>query len=182
MAVKVITGEVRLSYLNVWEAKAFEEGATPKFSATLVIPKTDKATVKKINGAIEESEKAGKAKYGEKFKMIKGSPLKDGDAKDCESPEYAGCFYIRTSTASRPFLFDRRKQQISDRAEIYSGCYGIASINIDAFQTKSGTNKGVTAYLNGIQKTRDGESLGGQYTAAEADNDFKAIEDEEDDI
>ena len=38
---KVVTGLVRLSYANVWEPKAATEGAVPKYSVSLIIPKSD---------------------------------------------------------------------------------------------------------------------------------------------
>ena len=37
---KVITGVCTFSYLNCWEPKAIE-GGKPKFSVSLVIPKSD---------------------------------------------------------------------------------------------------------------------------------------------
>ena len=45
---KVITGvNTRWSYVNAWEAKSINGGA-PKFSVSLIIPKSDTATVEKI--------------------------------------------------------------------------------------------------------------------------------------
>ena len=45
---KVITGpETRWSYVNVWEPKAMEEGTKPKYSISLIIPKSDTATSEK---------------------------------------------------------------------------------------------------------------------------------------
>ena len=38
---KVITGVVRLSYVNLLEAKAINEGDDPKYSVQLIIPKSD---------------------------------------------------------------------------------------------------------------------------------------------
>ena len=50
---KVITGpNTRWSYANVWEPKSIN-GGTPKFSVSLIIPKTDTATIEKINNAIK---------------------------------------------------------------------------------------------------------------------------------
>lgn len=44
---KVITGsETRWSYVNVWDAKSINGGA-PKFSVSLMIPKSDAKTVEK---------------------------------------------------------------------------------------------------------------------------------------
>ena len=45
---KVITGpETRWSYANVWDAKSINGGA-PKFSVSLIIPKSDTKTVEKL--------------------------------------------------------------------------------------------------------------------------------------
>lgn len=44
---KIITGpKTRWSYANVWDAKSIN-GGTPKFSVSLIIPKSDTATVNK---------------------------------------------------------------------------------------------------------------------------------------
>lgn len=50
--MKVITGpNTRWSYANVWEPKSIN-GSTPKYSVSLIIPKSDKVTVEKIKKAI----------------------------------------------------------------------------------------------------------------------------------
>ena len=60
---KVITGpDTRWSYANIWEAKSINGGA-PKFSVSLIIPKSDTKTVNAIKAAIEVAkrpENAGK--------------------------------------------------------------------------------------------------------------------------
>lgn len=60
---KVITGEIRLSYANVWEAKSIN-GGKPKFSVSLLIPKDDAATIGAINAAIEAAITEGIGKFG----------------------------------------------------------------------------------------------------------------------
>ena len=45
---KVVTGNVIFSYLNCWDAKAAQPGATPKFSVSLLIDKSDTKTIDKI--------------------------------------------------------------------------------------------------------------------------------------
>ena len=57
--MKVITGkDTRWSYANVWEAKSIN-GGTPKFSVSLIIPKTDTVTVQKIKAAIKAAYEEG---------------------------------------------------------------------------------------------------------------------------
>ena len=56
--MKVITGkDTRWSYANVWEAKSIN-GGSPKFSVSLIIPKTDTVTVQKIKAAIQAAASA----------------------------------------------------------------------------------------------------------------------------
>ena len=55
---KVITGEARLSYANLWEPKSINGGA-PKYSVSIIIPKSDTRTVAKIKAAIETAYREG---------------------------------------------------------------------------------------------------------------------------
>ena len=60
--MKVITGpDTRWSYANVWEAKSIN-GGTPKFSVSLIVPKSDTKTVSKIKAAIEAAYREGESK------------------------------------------------------------------------------------------------------------------------
>lgn len=59
---KVITGiNTRWSYANVWDAKSINGGA-PKYSVSLIIPKSDTVTVNKIKAAIEAAYEEGQSK------------------------------------------------------------------------------------------------------------------------
>jgi hypothetical protein len=51
MSTKVITGKVRFSYVNVWEPKSVN-GSDPKYSVSLIIPKSDTETLEKIKSAL----------------------------------------------------------------------------------------------------------------------------------
>mgnify|MGYP003199945904 CR=1 FL=1 len=52
---KVVTGVCRFSYANLWEAKAMDENSKPKYSVSLIIPKSDTKTIEKIRAAIQLS-------------------------------------------------------------------------------------------------------------------------------
>lgn len=54
---KVITGKVRFSYLHVWEPAAISEGGEKKYSASLIIPKSDTKTIESIKTAIQNALK-----------------------------------------------------------------------------------------------------------------------------
>lgn len=53
------TGEVRFSYLHVFQPYAQQQGAEPKYSVTLLIPKTDVATKGLIDAAINAATNNG---------------------------------------------------------------------------------------------------------------------------
>ena len=64
--MKVITGvDTRWSYANVWEPKSIN-GGTPKYSVSLIIPKSDTKTIAKIQAAIEAARKT-------RFNSVAGS-------------------------------------------------------------------------------------------------------------
>lgn len=83
--MKVITGaSTRWSYANVWEPKSIN-GGTPKYSVSLIIPKSDTKTIAKIQAAIEAAYKEGEAKLKGNGKSVPAlsvlkTPLRDGDA------------------------------------------------------------------------------------------------------
>ena len=179
--MKVITGkDTRWSYCNVWEAKAIN-GGTPKFSVSLLIPKTDTVTVNKIRAAIEAAYREGEAKLKGNGKTVPPltaikTPLRDGDAERPDDPAYAGHYFLNANSATAPGIVDADCQPILTRSEVYSGVYGRASISFYAFNSSG--NRGIACGLNNLQKIRDGEPLGGR---ASAESDFSDFDDEDDD-
>lgn len=162
---KVVTGVVRLSYEHVWEP-ASVNGSTPKYSVSLIIPKSDTKTIAAIDAAIENAIKNGAGKFGGKVPP-KGAlklPLRDGDLER-EDEAYRDSFFINANSTTPPQIVDRSVQPIMDRSEVYSGCYARVSINFYAFNSNG--NKGIACGLGNIQKVRDGESLGGKSSAAD---------------
>lgn len=178
---KVVTGEVRLSYANLFEARAQDNGPA-KFSTVIVIPKSDKATLKALKAAATEAAENGKAKFGGKIPpaVLKNplTTLHDGDEEaDLErNPEYEGCYYMSVSSKVQPGIVDRAKQPILDAQEVYSGCYVRVALGAFAFNQQG--NKGVSFGLNHVQKIRDGEPLGG---ITRAEDEFDELDDMDDD-
>ena len=177
--MKVITGpDTRWSYANVWEAKSIN-GSTPKFSVSLIIPKSDTATIAKIRAAIEAAYKEGEAKLKGNGRSVPAlsvlkTPLRDGDTERPDDEAYANAYFVNANSATAPGIVDADRQPILDRSEVYSGVYGRASINFYAFNSNG--NKGIACGLNNLQKIRDGEPLGGKSRLeddfAEEDEDF----------
>lgn len=176
---KVITGpDTRWSYCNAWEAKAIN-GGSPKFSVSLIIPKSDTKTIAKVKAAIQAAYEEGASKLkgnGKSVPSLKAikTPLRDGDLERPDDEAYANSYFINANSASAPGIVDADRQPIIDHSEVYSGVYGRASINFYAFNSNG--NKGIACGLNNLQKIKDGEPLGGK---SRAEDDF---DDEDDDF
>ncbi len=170
MSIKVVIGEVRFSYANVWEPKKMEGSDEVKYSTCVLIPKSNKDAVRKVMKAIEEAKQEGIVKFGGKIPNNLKLPLRDGDKEREDDENFTNCYFLNASCKFAPGVIDRKKQQIIDTTEFYSGCCGYVSLNFYAFNTNG--NKGIACGLNNIMKTRDGELLGGR---SRAEDDFADI-------
>ena len=181
-STKVVTGtNTRWSYANVWEPKSVN-GSEPKYSVSLLIPKSDTKMVEKIRTAIELAYKEGEAKLKGSGKTVPPmtaikTPLRDGDLERPDDPVYAGHWFINANSNRKPGIIGRDRQAILEPEEVYSGVYGPASINFYAFNANG--NRGIACGLRGLMKYRDGENLSGGGSIAD---DFLGIEDEGDDL
>ena len=163
---KVVTAKVRLSYANIWEPQSIN-GSEPKYSVSIIIPKSDRATVSKVTAAIDAAIQAGLGKFGGKMpnRATLKLPLRDGDTERTDEA-YHDAYFLNANSKAAPQIVDRDLNRILDRAEVYSGCYARVSLNFYAFNTNG--NKGIACGLGNIQKVADGEPLGGR-TDAETD-------------
>ena len=178
---KVITGKnTIMSYLTVNEPKIPLGGGTPKYSVSLVIPKSDTETVAKIHAAMKAAYEEGlpklqgNSKTAPDYESLK-KPLRDGDKERKNDPVYKDCWFLNANSSTKPGCVDADLQPIIDTSELYSGIIGRASINFYAFNTNG--NKGIACGLNNIQKLRDGTPLGGH---SRAEDDFGGLEEDDD--
>lgn len=177
---KVITGtHTRWSYANVWTPKAMAEGAKPKYSVSLIIPKSDTVTVQKIKAAIKAAYEEGQSKLKGNGRTVPPlaaikTPLRDGDIERPDDEAYKDAYFVNANTPTAPGIVDADRQPIIDTSEVYSGVYGRASINFYAFNSNG--NKGIACGLNNLQKIADGEPLGGK---SRAEDDFADLDDED---
>jgi hypothetical protein len=161
---KFVTDQVRFSFVHVFEPAETLNGSM-KYSASILIPKSDKKGVDAFNKALEQTKQANVNYFGGNIpKNLKGG-LRDGDAEK-DDPIYAGHYFFNANSNEKPGIFDADKNEIFDKGEFYSGCYGRASITMYPYDV-SGT-KGIAFGLNAVMKTEDGERLGGA-TASAAD-------------
>lgn len=178
---RVMTGEVRFSYCHLDEPHAVEEGQTPKYSVSLIIPKTDTKTLKALEADYKKAIQKGVEKFGQAFSKSpapfvrqagsNSGLLIDADADDryMDNADYKGCYILNPKATTAPTVYQWtamgptliNKEEIKDI--VYSGCYGRALINCYPFNSK--VNKGIACGLDSVIKTKDGESLGGHVNA-----------------
>ena len=177
---QVVTGEVRLSYVNVFEPmKIGENDKDAKYSLTILIPKDTpegQKTIAHIKAAIQKAAEKGTQKhFGGRVPTNVSNTLKDGDTevddlgdlKNIKNPEIKGHMYMRLSTKFAPKVLNAQRQEIINPMEIYSGCYGRVSLTTFAYSGDG--RRGVSAVLNNVMMTREGEPLTSHLTGDEFD-------------
>lgn len=173
---KVLTGEVRLSYANLTAPRAVQPGQEPKYSVTLLIPKTDTATKANIDASIEAAAQDAQGKLWSGIRPpVMPTPLHDGDGVRESGvpfgPECKGCWVMTASTKNRPQVV--HQSDINTELlpqDVYSGMY--ARVTINFFGYMSSGKKGIGCGLGNVMKTRDGDPLAGGASAA---SDFVSV-------
>lgn len=176
----------RLIWARLFEAEAMEEG-DPRFSCCILY-KADQ-NISKIRKAIDAAVKdMGWTKLPRKAKVC----LVDDDreiedlAEEYEyiEPGDAILKLGRLEKYGRPELWDQNVEAIESPTELYSGCHVVADVEFFGWERKSSKATGVSCRLNGIQKVREDEPLGGgkldtrkSFKEVEVEND----EDDDDD-
>lgn len=163
---RVVLKEHRLSYVHLKTPVAFEDGATPKYGVTVLIEKGS-ADAERLEDLLNQLYTENKTVHFKAIAMTHKNfwyPLRDGDeyadeqealGKNAEA--YRGMMYIKATTANQPNVFDAMGEDVIDLDEVYSGCYGRVSITLWPYSKKG---QGITAFLNSVKKTEDGEPLG----------------------
>lgn len=175
IATKVLTGEVRLSYVNLTQPRASQPGQEPKYSVTLLIPKTDTATIADINASFQAAYDDGVAKKWNGARPQPRAIIHDGDGlRPSGLPfgdECKGCWVLTASSKQKPQVvgIDNIRNELAPQ-DIYSGMYARVTINFFPFDTAG--NKGVGCGLGNVLKTRDGDPLSG---GASAESDFAGV-------
>ncbi|AGK95608.1 DUF2815 family protein [Clostridium pasteurianum] len=167
----IVTGKVRLSFVHLFTPYAHQVGAEPKYSTTILIPKTDIATKQRIDAAIAAAIQQGvTGKWnGTRPPQVK-NPVWDGDGvRQNGEPfgtECKGHWVLTASSNQQQEIIDINMNPIINQTEVYSGMYARVSTNF--FPYFNSGNKGVGCGLGPVQKLEDGKPLGGRISAASA--------------
>lgn len=176
MSKKVVTGKVRGSYVNVFRPRLNDMSGQDEYSMSLLIPKSDTATVAKIKAAIN----AAKAeKFPGKTPANFRSPLRDGDEERGDDPAYVGHWFMNVKSKNKPGIVDKDRNEVIDADEFVSGDYCRVSINAYGYDVSG--NRGVSFGLGNVQVLAKGEPLSSR-ARAEDDFDDDWNDDTEDDF
>lgn len=166
---RLVTGQVRLSYVHLTAPRPSRQaGEDPKFSVTLLIPKSDFATKQRIDAAINAAIQEGIAsKWGGTRPAQPAIPIHDGDGLrptgEVFTDECKGHWVVTASSTQRPEIVDLNLNPVVQPTEIYSGMY--ARVSIRFFAYFSNGKKGIGCGLGNVQKVADGEALAGRQSA-----------------
>lgn len=168
----VVTGKARLSYVHLFQPYAHQPGQEPKYSTTILIPKSDVATKQKIDAAIHAATEQGVMKTwnGARPPML-AIPVYDGDGVrpngDAFGPECKGHWVFTASSKQPPQIVDYNTglSPIINQSDVYSGMYAFVSINFYPYANSG--KRGIGCGLNNVCKVADGEPLGGRTNAAD---------------
>lgn len=172
---QVVTGECRLSFCHLFEPYKVGENDEAKYSVTIILDKKKNAKdIEAIKAAIQKAaEKGAQKHFGGRVPTNVNNTLYDGDTatddmgdlKNIKYPEYKGAYFMRLSTKYAPKVLGPDRQEIIDPTEVYSGMYG--RVSLTAFAYSGDGRRGVSAVLNNVMKTNDGEPLTSQLTGKE---------------
>lgn len=178
-----VTPEGRLSFPNLYEAKAAQTGAEPKYSCTVLVPKDAPGVAEWI----ARLQQGVQARIAEKWPNPDKRPksfkfgIKDGDKAMFESgensgslkkdkyPEMAGCWVIQATGKNKPTVVDTAGNPVFDAGQIKAGYWVRMSFNLFAY---SNVNVGVGCGLQNVLLVRQDEPFGSQ---SRAEDDFSAF-------
>lgn len=173
---RVVTEEVRLSYVSLLQPKDSQFGNKQQYSVTILLPKSDVGTKQRIDAAIEAAKQLGKSKHWNGVIPPQVAiPIHDGDGvRPSDGMPYGEeckghwVFNATSNVDQPPKVVDASLNPIVDPTEVYSGMYGRIAVNFGPYAQAG--KKGVGCYLStNVQKTRDGEPLGASAPAANED-------------
>jgi hypothetical protein len=176
-ATTITTGEVRLSYVHLFQPHANQPGQEPKYSTTILIPKSDTATMARIHAAVAAAIEKGVGGVWNGARPPQPQlPVWDGDGlrKNGEpfGPEAKGHWVLTAGSKNKQEIVDAYMNPVIDQTKVYSGVYG--RVNINFFPFSNSGNRGIGAGLGPVQILRDGEPLAARVNAAQAFGDAPA--------
>lgn len=164
---KLLTPEFVVVWPHLFKPHSFKKNDSDnaRYSAELLFDK--ETDIDEIKDAIKE---VAHLKWGKRKLSDLQLPLKDGDKladealKRNKKRDYLrGNWLLRTKSVYAPVVCDTSHDDILDERTIFSGCFGIAEINLVPYESAAANiGDGITAYINAYMHIRPGKRIGGR--------------------
>ena len=167
---EVLLQNVRVSYCHLLEpwANSTQPGAKPRYSATILLPKTDVAQHQALMNAIEAAIQSARTKFGRVPAQPK-VPIHDGDGYTQSGKEFGPeckghwVFTAAQDASYKVEVVDLQGNPLTNPTQVYSGMYVNVLVRFFFYSNQSA---GIGCGLGPVQKVRDGEALGSVPVAA----------------
>ncbi|WP_315307145.1 DUF2815 family protein [Veillonella parvula] len=168
---EVLLQNVRVSYCHLLEpwANSTQPGAKPRYSATILLPKTDVAQHQALMNAIEAAIQAARTKFGARVPAQPKVPIHDGDGYTQSGKEFGPeckghwVFTAAQDASYKVEVVDLQGNPLTNPTQVYSGMYVNVLVRFFFYSNQS---TGIGCGLGPVQKVRDGEALGSMPVAA----------------
>lgn len=169
---KIELKNVRLSFADIFKAKAFQTGQDARYSASFLLDPSDKAHKKLIALVKSEGDRIYEEEWKGKTPKLKGRCYGTEDDLDKVYDGYEGMFFVRTSkpeSDGRPTIVDTDMSPLTaEDAKPYNGCYVDATLTLWTQDNQFG--KRINGNLRAIRFRSDGEAFG--RPPIDADDEF----------
>lgn len=165
---RILTPEARVNFPNLFVSRRNDLSGKDEFSVVLIFDKSADLAI--LRNAVQS---AIRGKWGDNKPQGLRSPFRNGSVDREGKLEYEDKIFINAKSQYKPGVVDHNVNDIIDAQEIYSGCYGRATLTCYAYDRMG--NKGVSFGLRNFQKLRDGEPIAGSRVKAE--DEFEPVAD-----
>lgn len=165
----ITINNVTLSFPSLFQPKAFDGNqGEAKYQTQMIIPKgslQEQQITEEYNRVLTEAIAGKKLTRAQATPLIRPMGTTKGLLVDCDDdpdrypPEtFAGCYLFSAKSKKRPLVVDMGQYPIDNDEKIYGGVVANVNVNIYAYNR---VGSGIAVGLNGVQKVKDGERLGG---------------------
>lgn len=169
-AVIQLTG--RMSYPNVFVAKAAQPGQEPKFSCNIIMDKVeDAASISLAQKTIQDLLEShyGKGKVPKGFKLC----LREGIERDADGygPEV---MFVSASHKRKPLTVNQAAMGVTEQDNLfYPGC--VINMTVTLWLQDNSFGKRINANLRGVQFVDEDEEFGDGGGSIDAATEFKPL-------
>lgn len=163
----------RTRYLDWFEPATFTDQNTKEqtslYQAIFMIPKNTNEGIKTYNELIQVAQQLTTQKFGYD---LSATLFRDGDHPEVfgKNPEYAGHWILKMSSKTRPTTVGPSLSPLTDASQFKPGYHGKAMFTLSTYDVRG--QKGVKAYLSGLQMCFEDEAFSGGPSLQEAQSVF----------